>query len=217
MSVREKASRITEVRGPVSDVSEVRRRFPEVDAIIDDEVRESTIDYLIRGTPAYFWEKPASVSGEYHPPDERGKHGLWLHSKRVFAVYANLSESFAEMGLITEWERDCGKAAALIHDTFQGGWPSDNGDWSTSHDVIAAGVANYLVGMPEEVVHLVHAHMGPWGDGKEPETENELLFHLSDKSAADSNHTPSVYHPAEELLDSCPELNSIDTEDVQYI
>lgn len=217
MDIIEKVNRITEVRGPVNSEQEARRRFPEVDAVSDDELREKCIEYIMRATPAYFWEKAASSSGEYHPPDERGKYGLWIHSKRVFATYANLSESFAEMRLITEWQRDCGKVAAIIHDTFQGGWPSNNGSWATDHDVIAAAVANYLIDMPEEVVHLIHSHMGPWASGKLPKTENELLFHLSDMSAADSNHTPGVYFPAEELVEEWPKLKTIEVEDEEYI
>jgi hypothetical protein len=171
----------------------------------------------MRATPEYFWEKAASSSGKYHPTDERDEHGLWLHSKRVFASYANLSESFVEMQLITDRERECGKVAALIHDTFQGGWPSQNGNWATDHDVIAAAVANYLIGMPEEVVHLIHSHMGPWGGGKLPETENELLFHLSDMSAANSNHKPAVYYPAKELTKTFSELKTIKVENDEII
>jgi hypothetical protein len=217
MDTVEKANRIASVRGPVNSEEEVRRRFPEVDAIYHDELREKTIEYFMRATPAYFWEKPSSSSGKYHPPDERGKHGLWIHSKRVFATYAHISESLTEMQLIDEYERNCGKVAALIHDTYQGGWPSQNDTFASDHDVIAAAVANYMIGMPDEVVHIIHSHMGPWSAGKEPETKNELLFHMSDMSSAASNHTPGVYFPAEELTSEWPDLQTIEVEEDEYI
>jgi hypothetical protein len=214
----EKARRITEVDNSLNSAEEVVRRLPEVDAIYNEELRQQTIDYFLNCCPDFFWEKPASATGKYHPPDESEKHGTWLHTKRVFATYANLSESFAELQLITEDERNCGKAAALIHDTFNYGWPSENRDMTTSeHDVIAAAVANYVADLPEEVIYLVHSHMGSWASGKQPQTEHELLFHLSDMSAADRNHKPAVYYPAEELTDQFPDLQTITVEDGEYI
>lgn len=214
----DKARRITEVDNNLSSEEEVIRRLPEVDTIYDEELRQQTIDYFLNCCPDFFWEEPASATGKYHPPDESEQHGTWLHTKRVFATYANLSESFAELQLITEDERNCGKAAALIHDTFNYGWPSENRDMTTSeHDVIAAAVANYIAGLPEEVVYLVHSHMGPWGEGKPPRTEHELLFHLSDMSAADRNHRPAVYYPSEELTEQFPDLQTIPIEDGEYI
>ena len=214
----EKARRITKVKNSIHSAEEVRRRLPEVDAIYDDEVREATIDYFLNCCPDYFWERPASATGKYHPPTESEKHGTWLHTKRVFAAYSNLSESYAEMQVITEHKRNCGKAAALIHDTFNYGWPSENRDMTSSeHDVIAAAVANYVGDLPEETVHLVHSHMGPWGEGKTPETEHERLFHMSDMSSADRNHEPAVYYPAEELTEQFDTLNSIPVEDGEYI
>lgn len=196
----DKAERIDRVENSISSREEVRRRLPEVDAIYNEEVRQLTIEYFMRACQDYFWERAASSTGKYHPPDESGTHGTWLHTKRVFYEYCNLSESLLELHEITEHERACGKAAALIHDTFNYGWPSENRDMTTSeHDIIAAAVANYVVGLPEETVHLVHSHMGSWGEGKLPETTHERCFHMADKSAAATNHTQGVYYPSEEL------------------
>lgn len=203
-----KARRLDSVQTKVHDEQEIIRRFPEIDAIYDDAVREDTIEYFKRACPDYFWERPASSSGEYHPPDESLDHSTWLHSKRVFYEYANLSESLLELQEIDSYQRSCGKAAALIHDTFNYGWPSDNRDMTTSeHDVIAAAVCEYTLDMPDEVICLVETHMGPWGSGPEPTTKNEMCFHFADKSAAAPNHTQKVYYPAEELreIDSVQE------------
>lgn len=212
-----KVERIDSVRNPVHDEAEVRRRLPEVDAIYDEHIREEVIDYFIDWCPAYFWERPASSSGKYHPPDERDRHGLWLHTKRVFAAYANLSESYVEAGFISDHQRECGKAAALIHDTFQEGWPSAQEDYGTDHDVLAAEVVAVKTKLPAEVVHLVHRHMGPWGEGHLPHTDNDKLFHLADKSASDSAHTPAVYFPAEELVEAVPDLETIEVKENEFI
>lgn len=205
-SVTAKAKRIDAVRGPVDSPDEVRRRLPEVDLIRADDLRAQTIAYFIDATPGYFWDKPASVSGKYHPPDERGQHGLWLHTKRVAASYEHVSRSLLELGEINEWDVDCGLAAALIHDTYQAGWPSDNESWATNHDVIAAAVAHFVAQLPDTVVRLVHTHMGPWGGGQVPTTAHERLFHYADLTAAAATHEPSVYEPADELLSVAPNI-----------
>jgi len=206
-----KAQRIDEVQNSIYSENEVVRRLPEVDAIYDEELRSKTIDYFIRCVPEYFWYRPASSTGKYHPVDESGEHGTWLHSKRVFYEYANLSESLVELHEITDRQRACGKVAALIHDTFNYSWPSEGRDHTSSeHDVIAAAVANYMADMPPEVVHLVHSHMGPWASGKLPETTNERCFHMADKSAAASNHTQAVYFPATELQEAFPDLETVE-------
>lgn len=196
----DKVSRIDSVRNSINSEKELCRRLPEIDAIYDEEIRDATIKYFLTYVPDYFWERAASASGKYHPTDERDDHGLWLHTKRVFYEYANLSESLLELDEITEEEREAGKAAALIHDTFHRGWPSANTNKSSQdHDKIAAALASEIDRMPEETVNLVDSHMGPWANGKCPETSNERCFHLSDKSAAAANHTQGVYFPAEEL------------------
>lgn len=210
----EKAERIDRVRNSLDSEKELLRRLPEIDAIYDEDIRQATVRYFLRYCPDYFWENPASASGNYHPPDERGKYGTWLHSKRVFVAYDNLSESLLELGNISKEQREAGRAAALIHDTFNYGWPSYGRDMTTSeHDVIAAAVAEQVDGMPQETVELVCSHMGPWGQGKLPSTENEMCFHYADKSAASKGHTPAVYYPAEEITDEWPEVEQIEVED----
>lgn len=214
----EKAERIDGVRNSLNSEEELLRRLPEIDAIYNVEVRQAVIDYFLTYVPDYFWDHPASASGNYHPPDERGKYGTWLHTKRVFVEYANLSESLLELHEITERERAAGKAAALMHDTFNYGWPSENRDMTTSeHDVIAASIAEQVDGMPEETVNLIRSHMGPWGDGQAPDTKNEMCFHFADKAAAKDSATPGVYFPAEEIMAEWPEVEQIEVEDDEVV
>lgn len=215
----DKAERIDSVQNSLNTEEELLRRLPEIDAIYDERVRDATIEYFLRYCPDYFWERAASSTGKYHPSDESGDYGTWLHSKRVFYEYTNLSESLLELQDITEHERECGKAAALIHDTFNYGWPSENRDKTThEHDLIAAAITEEVNGMPEEVTSLVETHMGPWGEGPLPKTPNERCFHMSDKSAAATNHLQEVYYPSGELQDEFPHLEGIEvTEDDEPI
>jgi hypothetical protein len=206
-----KAKRIDRVLNSLHSEEEVVRRLPEIEMIDDDEIRQSVIDTYLDGCPDYFWEEPSSSSGEYHSPDETGKHGNWLHVKRVFAEYCNLSESYVEAGVLTEWERDAGKAAALIHDMMKYGWPSENNQHTVSnHDVIAANVARFIGDVPKEVYLLIHAHMGAWGDGMTPQNERQWLLHFADKAASGKKEDNlAVYEPADELIDSITGLNQI--------
>jgi hypothetical protein len=191
---------------------ELLRRLPEIDAIYDEELRNCVIRTFLDGCPDYFWERPTSSTGKYHSPDERGKHGNWLHTKRVFAAYCNLSESYLKAHKITERQREAGKAAALLHDMMKYGWPSDNNEHTVNnHDVIAAEVARHIGDCPNEVYLLIHGHMGSWGEGMMPENDRQWLLQLADKSAAGVDEDDlAIYYPAEELLDEWPNLQVID-------
>lgn len=210
-----KAERVNRIKNSLWSEEELVRRLPEVDAIYDDEIRSAVVQTFINGCPNYFWERPGSSTGKYHSPDERGRHGNWIHTKRVFAQYCNLSESYLEGHEITERQREAGKAAALIHDMMKYGYPSEGREHTTQeHDLIARDVAKHLGGVPEEVQELVEAHMGPWGEGPLPSNDRQWLLHYADKSAAGIKEDDlGVYYPAEELLDECPDLNVIEVEE----
>lgn len=76
-------------------------------------VRES-----LKLAPEYFWRIPSSLSGEHHPPDERGAGGLVLHTKRVVRLCEHLSRSYD----LDKLNRDLLIAAAILHDTFRCGF-----------------------------------------------------------------------------------------------
>jgi len=202
----EKAKRITKIKNGI-DTEYVKRWLPEVEMIEDEEIREKTLWLLVNASPKSFWQKATSSSGKYHPKDERGKYGNILHTKRVYIQYCNLARVDVEMDRLSEYEYDCGKSAALLHDMMKYGWPSDNNQHTQDdHDVIAADVAKYIGGLPPEVYLPIHAHMAKWGEGKEPETLNEWLLHRADKAVAPDWSTIGVYYPAEELTE---ELNTV--------
>lgn len=206
------------IKNSLHSEEELLRRLSEIDAIYDEDLREDVIRTFMRGCPDYFWERPSSSSGKYHSVDERGKHGNWIHTKRVFAEYCSISESWVEMGIITPYQKEEGKAAALVHDMMKYGWPSEQNDHTVNnHDEIAAEVALHLGEMDDDVVRLIATHMGPWAAGPEPEKPQELLLHTADKSAAREKNDIGVYYPAEELLDEWPDLTTDEVEDGEAV
>jgi hypothetical protein len=193
---------------------EVTRRFPEVELIEDDEIREATISAIGRGVPEYFWEVPATSSGRYHNPFARRRHGLWIHVKMVFTVYERFVRSFVEQGLITEAEADAGRAAVLLHDMLKYGHGYDDGDGTeTNHDKLAGHWLKHNSEVPEATVNAVKAHNGPWYDGPSPDHSRaplEQLVHMADMAASTKNVTAGVYEPAEEIAEAYPNLPRAD-------
>jgi len=213
-----KGERVDRIHNSLYSEEELLRRLPEIDAIYVEDVRDSVIRTFMRGCPDYFWERPSSSSGNYHSVDERGKYGNWIHTKRVFAEYCNISESWVELGIISPREKECGKAAALVHDMMKYGWPSEQNDHTVNrHDKVAAEVAMHIGEMDDDVVRLIATHMGPWGEGPNPETRNEILLHTADKSAAREKNDIGIYYPADELLDEWPDLTIDEVEDGEAV
>lgn len=198
----DKAERITRVKNSV-DGEYVDRWFPELAEIEHDEIREKTRWMLINATPDSFWERATSSSGKYHPEDERGEFGNILHTKRVYIQFCNLASVDLEMGLISEYEFSCGQSAALLHDTFKYGYPSQNNTHTVEeHDVIASAVARNVADLPSDVYLPINAHMSKWGAGKEPETRLEWLLCRADKAVSPDWSTIGVREPSEELVET---------------
>lgn len=202
-----KGERVNRVRNELWTEEEVVRRLPEIDYIYDDDLRDGVIYTYLRACPDYFWERPSSSSGKYHSVDERGRRGNWIHVKRVFAEYVNLSRSWEELGLISAKDRERGKAAALLHDMMKYGWPSEDREHTTDeHDLIIADVAKNIGMFDDTVVSVLARHMGPWGSGPEPHTKEEILLHTADMSASRASNDIGIYEPAEEILEEWPDI-----------
>ena len=195
----EKVQRVNRVENSLTP-KELERLLPEINLIGDDAIRDETARTFLDWCPDYFWTIPSSGSGKYHPPDERGEYGNLLHTKRVFLAYEQLARSYTEQHLITADEYHCGQAAALLHDMFKFGWPSENtGITVSDHDVIAANVILHKSELPEEVSGAVAAHAGAWGEGPSPETALQQLLHMADMTVTPDHYYSDVYEPCEEL------------------
>lgn len=103
--------------------------------VFSGEIKEFTFitverKYLVRDViencllevPDYFFTVPASTSN-HHPPDERGKGGNVLHTKRVFSICNMLAKLATFQNGGEDLERDILLSAALLHDTLQYGIP----------------------------------------------------------------------------------------------
>lgn len=180
----------------------VVERFPEVKDIQDRDLRDGVVSVLDEHLPEYFWEVPASSTGKYHPRDHNQEYGLWIHTKRAFTAFERLSRSYKHQGKITEWDRDCGRAAILLHDMFKYGKPPERQEHTVDdHDFLAARFLDKNADLPTKVVACVESHNGPsdWGKGKAPETDLEQIHHLADMIASDRNGYFKIKEPIEEV------------------
>lgn len=195
------------------DRSELLRRLPEIEKIQDEKIREETIDVFLQYCPDYFWEKPASSSGKYHPDDHCGEHGLWLHTKRAFTAFERLSKSYQEQGLINSQMRDCGRAAILLHDIFKYGKPAENMSHTVKdHDRLAANFLRNKTQLPPTVIGCVESHNGPWCKGKSPETPIEQVHHMADMIGSDTNALFKTESPCKEIRNAQVRPEQIDLE-----
>lgn len=181
---------------PDLNKGELYRRLPELNNIRDPELENQLVEIFLDHAPEYFWTCPASSSGKYHPPDQRGKHGLWLHTKRAFTCFERLGRSYKADEKLTERQLDYGRAGILVHDLFkQGHEPRDEKHTSSDHDVIAYKYLKRETELPDEVLGCVVSHNGPWGEGRRPENVLEQVHHNADMIASDKNAFFKVQDP----------------------
>lgn len=190
----------------MSDVTreEAFRRFPELNDVRNDELREQAV-LVIRDLPGYFWTAPASSS--HHPPEHQQRHGLWLHVKRVCTAFERLAPSMVNQGHL-QWEDvDQGRVACMLHDMFKYGIPPTAVKHTTDdHDVIAADWLADHTSLPEPVIESVRSHNGPWYEGPPPRSHLQQMVHIADMNASDENARYAVKEPHEVLQDQFPRV-----------
>lgn len=215
-------------RLPELDRGELCRRLPEIDQI-DGSLKRQVRTVFLDHCPEYFWWVPASSSGNHHPKDTRGIHGLWLHVRRTFVIYERVQRSFLEQDLIDRWEANCGRAAILLHDLFKYGqlskWQEqriisclrenrclpdrDFAHTVTDHDVLAAEYLDDHTDLPDRVIDCIDSHNGPWYEGSTPTSSLEQLHHLADMIASE----PGVYVDLETVPEELEPVIALDIED----
>lgn len=182
------------------DEEELLRRYPELSAIEDVWIRSEAIEGLLAGHPDYIWEVAASRTGQFHPPDERGLHGQWLHVKRMYYAYDEMITSLQFQGVVSKRQVELGRAAVFYHDLMKNGIGPEPMDSSHSeHDTLAAEYVRNFTDLPEEVARLCDIHNGPWNNDTAPETPHEYVFHMADMVASRNGSNLGVYQPTEEL------------------
>lgn len=203
-------------------------RLPEIQ-YLDGPIKQEVATVFAEAVPEYFWLARASES--HHPPDERGLAGLWLHTKRVFTAYMMLEPTYRAMGLLGPYQAKCCRAAVLLHDGFKYGLNHSEQDETVheyadgrlshlpehtdrEHDVLMADYLDESTALPLEVVSAVRSHGGSpdWysHSGPKPVKPHEMIVHLADVIASNSEHRLPVLDPHKSLCRVAPELPTID-------
>lgn len=152
---------------------------------IEDEYLSTLVhDILEQSVPDYFWTKPSSSTGKYHPFDERGKFGLVLHTCRVTKVVNDLCVATQ----ITHKERDELIVAAILHDALKYGDPKkDLPHTVKDHSNL---VEKHISGIPDNVIRLIRTHDGQWSVNPsewKDATSDQKLLHYADYIASRSH------------------------------
>ena len=192
-------------------------RLPEIQTV-PGEIGDEVARIFEEDVPDYFWL--ARASEEHHPPDERGKGGMWLHTKRAYTAYRFLEPTYEALSLIGDYQKTCCRAAVLLHDAFKYGretvdpdtdyHPYADGELQSlpeytvpSHDTQMATYVREETSLPEEVAGFIESHGGSPGwyghEGPAPRTDSEMVVHTADVFASNSEHRLPVYDPSDEL------------------
>ena len=149
--------------------------------------------------PDYFFEVPASSSGQFHSVLECGFGGLVYHTRAVTKVANYLVNLQQYKSKLNEVERDCIICAALLHDCLKHDWENKTGFSVHQHPVLAAEFIktdNSLDDILNNEIRTiigdaVASHSGEWTTSKRskvvlpsPQTLVQELVHLSDYIAS---------------------------------
>lgn len=172
----------------------------EINAIEDQSIC-SFVRSVLYAAPPFFWVSPASFSGKYHPPDERGDNGNVLHTQRVVRIV----QSIAQAQQRSQYETDILVAAALLHDLTKGVEYGTTVGYDPMHPYT---VDRFVEWVREEdqrtstestssslyidedtltqILRLVRCHMGVWSPIPEtvPLTTMDWTLHLADMLAS---------------------------------
>ena len=167
----------------------------ELSKFKDDKIRQSA-ENVLEMIPDYFYDIPASSSGNYHPLYALGEHGLVRHVKAAMRI---LEEMFRDsvFGEYDEHTQDLMRMALLLHDGFKSGLEY-SGDTVREHPVLMSNFIKenkdklFISDEDAEFVSgLILSHMGPWNTDKDgnvimpkPATPEQRLIHECDYFAS---------------------------------
>lgn len=149
--------------------------------------------------PDYFFEVPASSSGQFHSVLECGFGGLVYHTRAVAKVANYLVNLQQYKSKLNEIEKDCIICAALLHDCIKHDWENKTGFSVHQHPVLAADFVktdNRLDGIVNDEIRniigdAIASHSGEWTTSKRsrivlpsPQTLVQELVHTSDYIAS---------------------------------
>ena len=171
--------------------------------------------------PDYFFEVPASSSGQFHSALECGLGGLVYHTRSVAKIANYLVNLQQYKSKLEEVEKDCVICAALLHDCIKHDWENKTGFSVHQHPVLAADfikMDNRLDGIISDEIRTIigdaiASHSGEWTTSKRskivlpsPQTLVQELVHLSDYIASRGD-----IHILFDGEDSKPKLPDVNT------
>lgn len=182
---------------------EARKIFqPYIDEVTDENLR-CVIELAWERLPDYFFVKPASSTGKYHPKFANGDGGLVRHTAYAIEVWKYLYRGFEEE-LCWTMIYQCGIIALMFHDALKYGDPNQNLKYTTNThsedaaewmlnivDEVATSqiesepVRTRFYGMCKQyIVEPIEHHMGPWSFHGAPEGLAQKLVFIADYVAS---------------------------------
>lgn len=147
-----------------------------------DEIRDFC-KLLLTDADDYFFEKPASSTGKYHPQYALGDGGLARHSMSVALIMNDILETNCYS--FTRIEKDLLICAAIVHDIKKYG-NGTSGFTVKTHPELAG---NYVIEESKKanlkseyalfISDAVLTHMGQFGN-EQPQTDAQKLLHIAD-------------------------------------
>lgn len=177
-------------------MNRIRVFLEEINCIKNIKIKELVMLSLI-ALPDYFFEIPASNSGEHHPTHLRGQGGLVRHIKAACKIAQDILEleQYNQLGQAT---KDVIFAALILHDGLK------RGDGSTEQTVFEhpLEISKLISSINQKyrvidkntlfsITSAVESHMGQWNKNKnneeilpKPNTEIQRFVHLFDYLAS---------------------------------
>ena len=156
---------------------------------IDNIRLNRVLNILKTQVPDYFFIKPSSSSGKYHPQDEFCTGGLVLHTLRVIEV----ADLLCDVHDITGERRQDILEACIFHDSIKYGNPDQNNVKTVKeHPVLPA----FYLDISTKVDSLIRTHSGKFYDFVSDEWDNgtldQIIVHEADFIASRRNVDISV-------------------------
>ena len=174
-------------------MKDIRLFERELNLIVCEDLRSAVREFLIDGTPDYFWTDGASSSGKYHPQFSQGVGGLVRHTKAV-VMFAEELLRMSSYAYMTDEYKDYVIAACILHDTCKYGIGEFTKEEYKFHSRNAAKAfkdfcEQEMDYQPSEfLLQAIRSHMGQWSTNADdkPFTPIDRCVHMADYMASRS-------------------------------
>ena len=172
-------------------MKDIRLFERELNLIVCEDLRSAVREFLIDGTPAYFWTDGASSSGKYHPQFSQGVGGLVRHTKAV-VMFAEELLRMSSYSYMKDEYKDYVISACILHDTCKYGIGEFSKDEYKNHSRNAAKAfkdfcEQEMDYQPSEfLLQAIRSHMGQWSTNADdkPFTPIDRCVHMADYMAS---------------------------------